>query len=75
MGVSCWFICGVIEQMDKQVGPFFAGAGVLVGLIVIVGIVLAVIAVVKPGLIGGVGGGRMAFGNQKGGCDSCPYAR
>jgi hypothetical protein len=61
--------------MEKQVATLFAGAGVIVGLLVIVGIVLVVLAVVKPGLIGGVGGGRMAFGNQKGGCDSCPYAR
>jgi len=61
--------------MEKQVATLFAGAGVIVGLLVIVGIVLVVLAAVKPGLIGGVGGGRMAFGNQKGGCDSCPYAR
>jgi hypothetical protein len=59
--------------MDKQVATLFAGAGVLFGLVVIAGIILAVLAVVKPGLIGGVGGGRMAFENKK--CDSCPYAR
>jgi hypothetical protein len=59
--------------MEKQVATLFAGAGVIVGLLVIVGIVLVVLAVVNPGLINGVGGGRMAFENKK--CDSCPYAR
>jgi len=59
--------------MDKQVGTLFAGAGLVVGLVVIAAVVLVVLAVVKPGLINGVGGGRMAFENKK--CDSCPYAR
>ncbi len=63
--------------MDKQVATLFAGAGVIVGLVVIGIIVVIVLAIVKPGLIPGSWShaSKIAFTNQKGGCDSCPYAR
>lgn len=64
--------------MDKQVATVMAGAGVMFGLVVIAVIVVVVLAVAKPGIFSGGGnmlpGGRIAFTN-KGGCDSCPYAR
>lgn len=63
--------------MDKQVATVMAGAGVMFGLLVIAVIVVVVLAVVKPGIFSGgnmLPGGRIAFTN-KGGCDSCPYAR
>lgn len=63
--------------MDKQAATFFAVAGSSIGLVVIAIIVVVVLAIVKPGIFSGgnmVPGGRIAFTN-KGGCDSCPYAR